>query len=90
MPFSKRYKEVFTFVHLTIFTGKTFFVSYICEKYNLYKLCVHINYIYMSASTYIHYVYAYISIGGIYKTHKVNIYKEINTKFTFCLHILLF
>lgn len=44
----------------------------------------------MSASTYIHYVYAYISIGGIYKTHKVNIYKEINTKFTFCLHILLF
>lgn len=41
----------------------------------------------MSPSTYIHYAYAYISIGSIHKTHKANISKEINIKLTFCLHI---
>lgn len=43
----------------------------------------------MSPSTYIQYVYAYISIGGFYKIYKANIPKKINTKVTFCLHNLL-
>lgn len=43
----------------------------------------------MSPSTYIQYVYAYISIGCFYKIYKANIPKKINTKITFCLPNLL-